>query len=267
MTHREKLYPLCEKLAQLALEMADQCELTVTVRGMTEPKILVLALLGRTLQNFKGCILLTQAKLAVEARVLARCCYENMFMVGGLHADGEAFADRMIEDDRAGRKGRIRFTFENESIFKGLSDELQTAVAHSKQSLDHAPRFQFLKPKDVSGMSAFKESYIAYSQFSGDSAHPTLTALARHWGPAERQSAFFDLIPDAKEDELDETLHLAYIAVLGILVVVNEMHGYIEAGKKLPALNDEFITLQAEKYDSRTVADGMEIRTEPSDKI
>ena len=59
MTHREKLYPLCEKMAQLALEMAGQCELIVTPRGMTEPRILALTLLGRTLQNFKGCITLT----------------------------------------------------------------------------------------------------------------------------------------------------------------------------------------------------------------
>jgi hypothetical protein len=81
MTHRDKLYPLCEKMVQLALEIADQSTLTVTPRGMTEPKILALALLGRTLQNFKGVIVLTREKLPVEARVLARCCYENMFMV------------------------------------------------------------------------------------------------------------------------------------------------------------------------------------------
>jgi hypothetical protein len=266
LTHREKLYPLCEKMAQLALKIAGQCKLSVTPRGMTEPKILALTLLGRTLQNFKGCILLTQAKLAVEARVLARCCYENMFMVGGLYAEGTAFADRMIEDDKAGRKGRVRFAFENETIFKGLSEEMQTAVAQSKQSFDEGPRAQFLKHKDISGLSAFKETYLIYSQLSGDAAHPTLAALARHWGPAGERLAYFDFIPAAKEDELDETLHLACMAVLGIMVVVNELHGYTDAGKKLPALNGEFLALQAEKYGAATIAEGMEIRTEPPAK-
>jgi hypothetical protein len=263
MTHREKLYPLCEKLVQLALEIVDQSTLTVTPRGMTEPKIIALALLGRTLHNFKGVIVLTREKLAVEARVLARCCYENMFMVGGLHAEGAAFADRMIEDDRAGRKGRIRFTFENEGIFESLSAEMQDAVSKSKQSFDQAPRVQFLKPKDASDVSAFKDTYLIYSQFSGDAAHPTIAALARHWGPADAKTAYFDFIPDAKEDELDETLHLACMAVLGVMVVVNEMQGYTAAGKKLPALNDEFLALQAEKYGPASINEGMEIRTEP----
>jgi hypothetical protein len=266
VTHRERLYPLCEKTVQLALEIVRQCNLPTTPRGMTEPRILALALLGRTLQNFKGCILLTQANLAVEARVLARCCYENMFMVGGLYAEGAAFADRMIEDDTAGRKGRVRFAFENETIFKGLSEEMQAAVAQSKQSFDEGPRAQFLKHKEVSGLSAFKQTYLIYSQFSGDAAHPTLRALARHWGPAAQKIAYFDFLPDAKADELDETLHLACMAVLGIMVVVNEMHGYTVAGKKLPGLNGEFLALQAEKYGPATLEEGMEIRTAPPAK-
>jgi hypothetical protein len=232
MTHREKLYLLCEKTVQSAIDIAQQCELTATSRGMTEPKILALALLGRTLQNFKGCILLTKAKLAVEARVLARCCYENMFMVGELHTEGVAFADRMIEDDKADRKGRIRFAFENESIFRGLSEELQTAVAQGKQSFDEGPRVRLLKPKDISGITEFEPTYLVYSQLSGDAAHPTLSALSRHWGRVTEKTASFAFLPDAKEAELDETLHLACMALLTIMVVVNEMHGYIESGQR-----------------------------------
>jgi ABC-type Fe3+/spermidine/putrescine transport system ATPase subunit len=79
---------------------------------MTDPKILVLALLSRTLHNLKGVAILTQHRLAVEARVLARCCYENLFMVGGLHAEGVEFAKQMVGDDQAGRKGRIEATLD-----------------------------------------------------------------------------------------------------------------------------------------------------------
>jgi hypothetical protein len=171
-----------------------------------------------------------------------------MFMVGGLHAEGVEFAKRMIEDDRAGRKGRIRFTLETNTIFESLSDEMQKAVEESHGTMQEAPRVQFLKPRDASEKSAFKETYLVYSQFSGDAAHPTLAALARHWGPAGDTISYFDIAPEPKEDELDETLHLTCIAVLGIMVVVNEMHGFTEAGKMLPALNGEFVTLQNEKW-------------------
>ena len=82
-TYREKLYPLCERMLQLVYEIIDECELVVTKRGLTEPKLLVMALLSRSLMNFKGVVLLIKQRMPVEARVLTRCCYENMFMVGG----------------------------------------------------------------------------------------------------------------------------------------------------------------------------------------
>jgi hypothetical protein len=258
--HKEKLYPLCERMHLVALEMMDQCELPVTTQGMTHPKILALALLSRTLANLKGVVVLTKQRLAVEARVLARCCYENMFTIGGLHAEGDEFAKKMIEDNEAGRKGRLRFTLETPAIFKSLSAQMQNAVKKAHDTLAAAPKTGFLMPKHVSG-SAFKETYLVYSQFSGDAAHPTIMALARHWGPANSKTAYFDVEPEAKDSELDETLHLACIAVIGVMVVVNEMHGSTKAGKKLPELNHELVTLQNEKWGESAISEGMEIRT------
>jgi Family of unknown function (DUF5677) len=257
-TYREKLYPLCERMLQLVYEIIDECELVVTKRGLTEPKLLVMALLSRSLMNFKGVVLLIKQRMPVEARVLTRCCYENMFMVGGLHVEGETFADKMIADEHAGRKGRVRFMLETEGIFEALSADVQETVKEAHDSFRGAPKLGFLKPKDASGVSVFKESYIAYSQFSGDAAHPTLSALKRH---LSQETAMFDVAPQPKEDELDETLHLACIALIGTMVVVNEMNGFTEAGKKLPALNGELVALQTAKYGARSVAEGMEIRT------
>jgi hypothetical protein len=261
-TYREKLYPLCERMGGLAFQMMDQCELTVTKHGMTDPKILVLALLSRTLSNLKGVALLVQHGLVVEARVLARCCYENMFMVGGLHAKGVEFAGQMIEDDQAGRKGRLRFAFETEPILKSLSAETQEAVKRRHEAFMDAPKVGFLRPKEASEVGELKDTYAVYSQFSGDAAHPTITALARHWGEADPKTAFFDAAPAARDRELDETLHLACIALITIMVLVNEMHGYTEAGKQLPALNRDLKALQAERWGQGEIGEGMEIRTE-----
>src|SRR5262245_1533499 len=110
--YRDKFYPICQRLADAAIDIAGHCTLTVSERGLINPKVLALALLCRTLHNFKGVVMLTRDKLVVEARVLARCCYENMYMVGGLAKGGEAFAERMLVDDRAGKNKRLKFTFE-----------------------------------------------------------------------------------------------------------------------------------------------------------
>jgi Family of unknown function (DUF5677) len=133
--YRDKLYPLCERLVQTALEIAGRCKLTVTEQGLAHPNLLAVALLCRTLTNFKGVVILTRERLIVEARVLTRCCYENMFMVGGLFAEGDAFAERMKADDRAGRTSRLKFQLETDSLFETLSAETQAAVAAAYNSL------------------------------------------------------------------------------------------------------------------------------------
>jgi hypothetical protein len=156
---------------------------------------------------------------------------------GGLHAEGLAFAERMMEDDRAGKKGRIRVAFATEAIFESLSSELQEVVRERHETFRAAPKVGFLKPKDASDTGGFKAMYVAYSQFSGDAAHPTMTALARHWGPADQKTAYFDAEPEPRKDELDETLHLTCIALISMMVVVNEMVGYTEAGMKLLEIN------------------------------
>jgi hypothetical protein len=261
--YRARLYPVCDRLRQTALEIISQGDLKVTEHGMLHPNILAATLLSRTLSNFKALILVTKAGMAVEARVMARCCFENLFLVGALHAEGLSFVDRMRDDDKAGKKGRIRFAFENDLIFYSLSAEMKEAVKNRHEDYKAGPKIGFLNPKEASAMSEFKETYVAYSQFSGDAAHPTITALARHWmpGPTGKVSCF-EVEPQAKEEELDETLHLSCIALMGMLVAVNEIVGLTDAGKKLPGLNHELKLLQAERWGPGTINEGREIRTQ-----
>jgi hypothetical protein len=145
-TYRQKLYPLAGRVFRIALDIIGQCPLTVTGRGLTDPKLLVLALLSRTLANFRGVVLLIKADLVVEARVLTRCCYENMFLCGSLLTEGEAFADKMIVDEAAGRKNRARFTFENEGIFNALSPDVQSAL---KETYRRAARQTSMLDKEL----------------------------------------------------------------------------------------------------------------------
>jgi predicted transcriptional regulator len=201
-----------------------------------------------------------QKGMVVEARTLARCCYENMFTVGGLHAEGVEFAERMKADDRAGRKNRLKFANESEAIFESLSSETQTAV---QEALKNIQKGEFLKPKNASALGGFKDMYSVYGQFLGDAAHPTMTALARHWAPADKDKTIdFDVAPAAKDDELDETVHFACMAFLSVMVIVNEMADYTEAGKKLLAFDAELKSFLAERWGDEEIAEGMEIRAE-----
>ena len=76
----------------------------------------------------------------------------------------------------------------------------------------------------------------------------------------------FATLPLPSDHQLDETLHLACIALLSIMVVVNEMNGFTDAGKSLTQLNRELKTLEAERWGAAEDPDeGIEIRTANSD--
>ena len=87
----------------------------VTKHGLYDPNFLAYLLLCRTRSNFAAAILLTKQRMIVEARTLARCCFENAFLVAGLREQGRAFADRMKEDDEAGCKTRLKFARDSEA--------------------------------------------------------------------------------------------------------------------------------------------------------
>ncbi len=259
-----ELLPLCEDIAQAAFKIAGQAELKHTEHKLLDPKLLALALLCRTLSNFRGAVRMVELGWVVEARVLTRCCFENQLVIGGLYNHGVEFAQQIKADDVAGRKARLRFIAENESIFGALSAETRDEMAKAQDSLQASAKASYLRFKEASALGPFNEIYLAYSQYSGDAAHPTFTALMRHFSFEER-TAVFDVEPHADEHQLDETLHLACISLMSAAVAVNEMCGFTEAGKQLPILNARLHSIQAEKFGERSVGDPerrLEIKTE-----
>jgi hypothetical protein len=253
----KKLLPLCEELGQSALQIAGQADVNITEHKLLEPKLLALALLSRTLGNFKGAVRLIEHGLLVEARVLTRCCFENQLVVGGLYAKGVEFAQQIKADDVAGRKARLKFVADNEGIFQGLSQETRDEMTKSQEWLA-ASKGSYLKFKEASAAGPFNAIYLAYSQYSGDAAHPTFSALMRHC-PIEDKGLVLDVVPPQDDHQLDETLHLACISLMGVAIVVNEMCGYTEAGKRLTKLNDRLRALQTEHFGTKEIGSGVEI--------
>src|SRR6185312_12301878 len=133
--YAKKLLPLCEELGQAALRIAGEANVKITEHKLLEPQLLALALLRRTLGNFKGAVRLVEQGLLVEARVLTRCCFENQLVVGGLYSKGIEFAQQIKADDVAGRKARLKFVADNEGIFQGLSQDTRDEMAKAQEWL------------------------------------------------------------------------------------------------------------------------------------
>src|ERR1700677_309575 len=113
LKEREKWIAFAEKLLALCLEIQSAADVQITEKLFAEPKILALALLCRSFRNLKGVIALASEGLVVEARTLARSCYENSFLVAVLIEKGESFVEEMYDDDVKSMRSRGEFVLED----------------------------------------------------------------------------------------------------------------------------------------------------------
>jgi hypothetical protein len=79
--------------------------------SLTDPKLVALLLLPRTLSHVESVILLVKAERIQEARILVRSCFENAFYAAGLVSDGEKFLNEIIENDQKQRNSQGRLIY------------------------------------------------------------------------------------------------------------------------------------------------------------
>ena len=108
MADFSKWRQMSDRMIRCGYNMLANAEIRVTERGKTDVTILAAALLARTLSNARGALVLIGADRIVEARTMVRCCFENQFWIAGLAADGDGFADRMLQDEIIRQRQKAR---------------------------------------------------------------------------------------------------------------------------------------------------------------
>jgi len=231
---------LAEKLRRTGLDILATAQVLVTEKGFADEKVLALTLLARTLSNLKTTLLLLREKQIVEARTIARCCYENLYWVIALAEEGAAFVRKMQQDEITHRKQRGQFMFDNGiALEAGFDEQLRDWLRNANKAFAKA---QVLYPKQVAAISDIGRSYIFYSQLSSDAAHPSVTALNRYVIPdTADEVGGIDVDPVVQDKEVEETLELLCQAVMGVCVAVNEVLGGTKGASALNGLADEHI--------------------------
>jgi hypothetical protein len=202
-TTKEAWLQFADKLLAIGFSILGEAEIAETEKGAADPKVVAATLLIRTLSNFRGALVLAREGRVVEARVLARCCFENNFWIVELLARGDAFVKDMRDDESKSRKARGEFILSegfrlDEQVEKRLKAQLRTINKRS-------PQARFLSPKDVARAGPLAQGYIFYSQLSSDAAHPTMASLNRYIGRFEENGETvrgFDCDPPVKESEI-----------------------------------------------------------------
>jgi hypothetical protein len=161
----------------------------------------------------------------VEARTIARCCFENLFTIAALREGGQRFVSEMGEDDKASRKARAEFLIQQTGDMPGTEWQPKLRAFIASLGKGQTKR-KSLDPKRVAARGPLLKGYVYYSELSSDAAHPTLDALQRYLGHAQENGEpirTIDIDPLISPRERRMTLMMVCEALLGVCVGVMEI--------------------------------------------
>jgi len=150
--------------------------------------------------------------MVIEARILTRCCYENLFMIVALTEQGNAFVKKMILDHKTRRRLHGEFLMK---YTVGENHDLRAFLHTLEKS-----KGQELNPRSVSKGSSLERGYAYYAELSADAAHPGLDALDRY---LDYTTSHVNANPSVDDKELRRTVNLACEAMFGMGVHVNAL--------------------------------------------
>jgi hypothetical protein len=219
-----------EKVLGIAIDTVASAKIDISELGARDPKIVSLALLCRTISNFKGAIVMVREGLIVEAQTLTRCCYENLIWTAALRQRGSEFVEDMLNDEAASRKavGQTTLKLSSRSGADSEAGEAKLVREFVRQSEAQFPDGRKLHVDKTALGTAVELVYATYGQLSLGSAHPTITALGRHLhSELEGDTRHFviNVVPDVSEKASLRTIRWACEALLGVVVASNEMVG------------------------------------------
>lgn len=221
---KAKWLDFAKRLRPAGMAIFGAKEVEITEERSADIRIIGLMLLARTLSNLSAAIAMTESGFIVEAKVIARCCFENSYWVGALVREGEKFRTAMVEHEMKHKRMRAQTIFSTTAKSGGLdgkiSDKLRQWMRENKQYEDSPT----LDPRAVCERAG-NESYMFYQHLSWD-AHPSIESLNRYYSPPDASGApGIDVGPVVRDTEVIEMLNLMSLAVIGVFLGVGELLG------------------------------------------
>jgi Family of unknown function (DUF5677) len=218
---KAKWLDFAKRLRPVGMSIFDGTSVKITEQGSADIRIVGLMLLARTLSNLKAAIALTEGAFIVEAKVIARCCFENSYWVGALVKEGDKFRASMVQHEMKHKRMRAQTIFSTAGGLEGkIGDKLRQWMRDHKQYEDSPT----LDPKAVCER-AENESYMFYQHLSWD-AHPSIETLNRYYEPPDADGVpGIDVDPVVRDAEVIEMLNLMCLAVIGVFLGVADLLG------------------------------------------
>jgi hypothetical protein len=239
-------------LIPLGYKIIAEASLDLGEKTPADPEMIAVALAARTISNFKGALLMLHTGMIVEARVLLRCCYENLICVAAIGEEGASFVEYMRQDEQ--KSGRDR----RELLLSASSAEIDEKDASEFRAYIEKvnalrPKPKLLSFKEASTKGAGVGAYTIYRQLSADSAHPSFHALSRYTTQTKAEDHNeYDVCISLSMDKKEGIQTIAWCcnAMLGVLTALT---GILTVTTITPAVRerqDKFMSLFAETLES-----------------
>ncbi len=247
-------------LLGIAVETVTAANVSPSNLGARDPKIVSLALLSRTISNFKGAILMVREGLLIEARTLTRSCYENLIWAAALNERGSEFVTDMLNDDAASRRrvGQVTLKLSSRAGANNNNDEdgqiLRDLI---RQSESRFPDSKKLHVDRTALGGAVELAYATFGQLSLDAAHPTITAIGRHLHSeidGDTRHLVIDIVPEVSERQLLQTIWWSCDALTGVAIASNEIVGGTKMNDALRQAFEELRRLSKRDLDDQAAS-------------
>jgi Family of unknown function (DUF5677) len=248
-----------EKLLNTAIEIVGNAHAHIALdqTWARNPKVVAVAILCRSISNFRASVLLVQQEQVLEARVLVRLMYENLLWLAALRERGAAFVHDMIEDEAFNRKALAEMTLKISATHGADIDgsgalQLRSIIKDLRQQFPNTKR---LHADKTAAIGLVGIAYVEYSTFSLDAVHCSVTALGRHLSSerTDRKSELeVSVIPRIPSGEVLSTVLHACRALMGAAVAANELLEFTAETGNLAALMTEFEANGWQNWESTT---------------
>jgi hypothetical protein len=219
-----KWLDFAKRLRPVGMDIFGATPVKITEQGSTDIRIIGLTLLARTLSNLRAAVALTEGGFIVEAKVIARCCFENSYWAGALVKEGDKFRTSMVQHEMRHKRMRAQTIFSTTAKTGGLEGEIGDKLRQWMRDHKEYQDSPTLDPKVVCER-AENASYMFYQHLSWD-AHPSIDTLNRYYEPPDANGApGIDVSPVVQDAEVVEMLNLICVAVIGVFLCVGELLG------------------------------------------
>jgi hypothetical protein len=153
---RTKWLDFAKRLRRVGQDIFGGTSVKITEQGSADIRIVGLMLLARTLSNLKAALALTENGFIVEAKVIARCCFENSYWVGALVKEGDKFRTSMVQHEMKHKRMRAQTIFSTTGGLRGEAGDRLRQWMRDHREYEDSPT---LDPKQVCER-AQNESYM-----------------------------------------------------------------------------------------------------------